>query len=166
MSNYLNQILSSQFEASLCMMHHCIKACPPKDWEGKIANATFRQVAYHTLFFVDLYLTESEEAFQLRELHRTGGDEREPGSCAALDKEATLAYLTICLEKLRTTLAGESEEPLRGPSGFSWCKFTRAEMHVYNLRHVQHHTGQLSSHLRRLVPGCRERSELRWVSTG
>ena len=38
MHRYLNQILSSQFEASLCMMQHCIKACPPKHWDGKIAK--------------------------------------------------------------------------------------------------------------------------------
>ena len=166
MIDLYKQSTLGQFEAALAMLKQCIERCPDDLWEGVIAQLSVRQVAYHTLFFVDLYLTESEDAFQLRELHRTGGDEREPGYCAALDKEATLAYLTICLVKLRTTLADENEETLRGPSGFSWCKFTRAELHIYNLRHVQHHAGQLSSHLRRLVPECRDRTELRWVSTG
>jgi hypothetical protein len=155
-----------QFEAALAMLKQCIQRCPDDLWESNIAQLTVRQVAYHTLFFVDLYLAVDEDTFPLRELHLLGGDERKPGYCAALDKEGTLAYLAVCLEKVRTTLASESEETLRGPSGFSWCKFSRAELHLYNLRHVQHHAGQLSSHLRRLLPDCRNRYELRWVSTG
>ena len=166
MIDLYKQSTLGQFEAALAMLKQCIERCPDDLWEGVIAQLSVRQVAYHTLFFADLYLTQSEDTFQLRELHRAGGDERESGSCAGLDKQATLAYLAICLEKLRTTLADESEETLRGPSGFSWCKFPRAELHLYNLRHIQHHAGQLSSYLRRLLPDCRNRTELRWVSTG
>ena len=166
MIDLYKQSTLGQFEAALAMLKQCIERCPDDLWEGTIAQLTVRQVAYHTLFFVDFYLSANDETFQLRELHLVGGDERESGSCAALDKQPTLAYLAICLEKLRTTLASESEETLRGPSGFSWCKFTRAELHIYNLRHVQHHAGQLSSHLRRLLPDCRNRTELRWISTG
>lgn len=39
------------------MMDHCIRACPEEHWEGRIANASFRWVAYHTLFWLDLYLS-------------------------------------------------------------------------------------------------------------
>src|SRR4051812_18031949 len=118
MSDYLNQILTAQFEAALCMMHHCIKACPEKDWEGKIANQTFREVAYHTLFLVDFYLAPSEEAFQLRDLHKSGGDERGDAVSVGLSKAETLSYLTICLEKARETLASENAGILQGPCGF------------------------------------------------
>jgi len=160
------QIMLGQFEAALAMLKQCIERCPADLWESKVVEMTVRQIAYHTLYFVDLYLSASENDFPLRDVHHLGGDEREPVVSPGLDQAATLAYLAICLEKLRSTLACETEETLGGRSGFSWCKFNRAEMHVYNLRHVQHHTGQLSSHLRRFVPECRGRSELRWVSTG
>jgi hypothetical protein len=66
MIEYLKQILTGQFEAALAMLNQCVQACPPKHWEGKIANDTFRQVAYHKLFFIDLYLSPNEEAFTLR----------------------------------------------------------------------------------------------------
>src|SRR5688500_7446844 len=99
MSHYLSAILSSQFEAALCMMHHCIKTCPPGLWHSKIANATFRQVAYHTLFFVDLYLSKDADAFRLRPLHRIGGDERGPTVSRGLSKSQTLDYLKICRQK-------------------------------------------------------------------
>lgn len=155
-----------QFQAALAMLKQCIERCPGELWESKVAGLTVQQIAYHTLFFVDFYLTADECVFTLRDLHLLGGDEREPLHSPGLEKQATLDYLAVCLKKLETTIATESEECLRGPSGFSWCKFSRAEMHIYNLRHVQHHAGQLSSHLRRLVPDWQDRSELRWVSTG
>ena len=160
------QATLGQFEAALAMLKQCVERCPPDLWESQVAALTVRQIAYHTLFFVDFYLTPQEDAFELRELHRVGGDEREPVNSPGLTQEQTLAYVAVCLEKLRLIIAGETEETLRGPSGFSWCKFPRAEMHLYSLRHVQHHTGQLSAHLRRLVPECQERSELRWVRSG
>jgi hypothetical protein len=166
MLDIFKQTTLGQFEAALAMLRQCIDRCPEQLWEGKIAELTVRQVAYHTLFFVDFYLTADEAAFELRDLHRIGGDEREPINSPGLSRVETLAYFPICLEKLRTTLAAETEETLRGPSGFSWLPFSRAEIHLYNLRHVQHHAGQLSAHLRRLDPACKERSELRWVRSG
>lgn len=155
-----------QFEAALAMLKQCIERCPNELWESKIAELTVRQVAYHTLFFVDFYLTPDEAAFELRDLHRIGGDEREPINSPGLDKQGTLDYLNFGLDKLQATIAAETEESLRGPSGFSWVNFSRAEMHLYNLRHVQHHAGQISAHLRRLDPACKDRHALRWVRTG
>jgi hypothetical protein len=55
MIDYFKTILRGHFEASLCMLDKCIRECPPEHWESKIANGTFRQVAYHTLFYSDLY---------------------------------------------------------------------------------------------------------------
>ena len=65
MVEYVKSILTGQFEASLCMLNQCVQKCPPEHWEGKIANDTFRQVAYHTLFYVDYYF-HPRETFQLR----------------------------------------------------------------------------------------------------
>ena len=46
------------------------------------------------------------------------------------------------------TIARESANVLKGPSGFAWRKCTRAELHCYNIRHVQPHAAQLSLRLR------------------
>jgi len=165
MSNYLNQILTAQFEAALCMMHQCIKACPEQEWEGKIANQTFREAAYHTLFFVDFYLSPSQDAFALRDLHKVGGDERGDAVSLGLSKTETLDYLTICLEKARETLASESAGILEGPCGFP-RKLSRGELHIYNIRHIQHHTGQLSAYLRRLDPKLIDSTIIPWVGSG
>src|SRR3954466_14455165 len=99
MLDYFKQILTAQFEAALCMMHQCISACPAKHWEGKIANDTFRQVAYHTLFFVDLYLSPSEGAFHLRDLNHRVGDGRGSTLSPGRNRDETLSYLAICRQK-------------------------------------------------------------------
>jgi hypothetical protein len=166
MIDYVKQILTAQFEAALAMMDQCVRACPLEHWEGKIANDSFRQVAYHTLFFVDLYLSPTEQAFTLRDIHHRGGDERRPIRSAGLSKDDTIDYLTICRHKMNDTLAAESRESLEGPSGFSYRRVSRGELHLLNIRHVQHHAGQMSAYLRRADPALNDAKALPWIGTG
>ena len=51
-----------------------------------------------------------------------------------------LNYVELCREKARRSLAAETAESLAGESGFWWYKITRAEFHLNNIRHLQHHT--------------------------
>ena len=64
------------------------------------------------------------------------------------DKPFVLSYLQYARAKAQETIARESAEVLSGPSGFAWRKCSRAELHVYNIRHIQHHGAQLSLRLR------------------
>ncbi len=168
MIEFVKTILSGQFEAALCMMDHCIRACPPEHWEAKIANRTFRWVSYHTLFWADVYLSPGDEdTFELRDFHRRGGDERnDAANNPGLSKDETITYVSICRRKMLETLAAETAESLQGPSGFPYRPNTRGELHVYNLRHVQHHTGQLSAYLRRVDPSLNAGDALPWIGTG
>jgi uncharacterized damage-inducible protein DinB len=166
MIDYIRQILAGQYGASLAMLKDCIAACAPEHWEGMIANGSFRYVAYHTLFFTDYYLSPNENAFELRDLHARGGDEREDQLSPGLSKEETLAYAVICREKVAPSLANETVESLQAPAGFGRRKFSRGELHIYNIRHIQHHTGQLSAYLRRVDPQRIEKDSLRWIGSG
>ena len=151
MIDYLRTILTGQFEASLCMLDRCIRRCPDEHWEGTIGNGTFRQVAYHALYFVDLYLSPSAEAFAPPEFHRRAGGGRIGGDAGGLTRAETRAYLAACRRKAVETLAAETPESLGGASGFARLPFSRGELHLYNIRHVQHHAGQLSAYLRRVA---------------
>jgi DinB superfamily len=166
MIDFVKQMLTGQFEASLAMLNQCIEACPPEHWEGKIAQGTFRWVAYHTLFFVDLYLTTNEESFELRDIHENGGDERRPVPSVGLSKDDLLKYVPICRQKMLASIAAETPESLAGPSGFSWYTCSRGELHLVNIRHIQHHTGQLSAFVRRVDDRYKDRKTLSWIASG
>jgi DinB superfamily len=166
MLGHFKLIVTAQYEAALSMLRQCIEACPPERWEDTIAQGTFRWVTYHTLFFTDLYLSPSNETFELRDLHERGGDERGSTACPGLSKDDTLAYLHLCHQKAIDSVAIETEESLAGPSGFFWYEITRGEMHFVNIRHIQHHTGQLSAFLRRIDDRYKDHKTLRWIGSG
>ena len=50
--------------------------------------------------------------------------------------------------KAVATLAAETEEDLCAPAKFARRNFSRAELHVYSIRHIQHHAAQLILRLR------------------
>ena len=166
MSELLKRILTGQFEASLCMLTRCAELCPPQHWEGKVANDTFRQILYHALFYADYYLSPGEQAFELRALNRRGGDERGPDLSPGLSKTETLEYAALCRIKANEILAAETADTLAGPSGFARHPFSRGELHVYNIRHIQHHAGALSAYLRRIDGALPDQRALPWVGQG
>lgn len=170
----LSSVLASQLQAALSMLTECIRLCPAEHWDDPVAKYPVWQVAYHTLCFVDAYLSPSPEAFErLIEERRAAGTDFHPTGVAELSEEypsrrfeqgELLAYAQVCHEKIDRVLGegpdAESPETLAGPSGFPRLKFSRAELHIYNARHINHHAGQLSALLRRLG------LEPRWVGAG
>ena len=162
MIEYVKQILSAQFEASLGMLDDCIQNCPPIHWQNKIANMEFGYVPYHTLCFVDLYLSPSLDSFVLREFHNEQDENRfKPKADHPITQTLVSDYLQICLQKMRETIAQETETSLNLPAEFDWlAEMTRGELHIYSIRHIQHHTGALSAYLRRL------KINLKWGHTG
>lgn len=162
MSDFARQIITGQFEAALAMMADCVEQCPDEHWDDKIAKYPFWLVAYHTLCFVDLYLSPDEKAFKPRaDLHPAGWSEYDDEyPSRRFDKSEITRYLTICREKASEILAAETPASLEGPSGHSRLAFSRGELHIYNTRHIMHHTGQLSAVLRKL-----DRNP-RWVKSG
>lgn len=150
-------LVLSQFEASLDMMAHAVQRCPAKHWEGIIGKYPFWQVAYHALCFVDLYTAPSNEAWRPHpELHPKGLAElQKEYPSRSFAKAEILAYIELCNDKVRASLAAETPKSFARPSGFSWVPVTRAELPIYSLRHLQHHVGQLTAYLRRAKVGTR-----------
>jgi uncharacterized damage-inducible protein DinB len=153
MLDFVKTILRGQFEASLSMLDRCIRTCPPEHWDGVVGARTFRQVAYHTLYYTDLYLSPGKDALERRDLHRRGSE---------LNQEEIRAYLKVCRRKAVAMLAAENAASLQADSEFSRLSLSRGELHLYNIRHVQHHSGQLSAYLRRFVRD----GKLPWIKSG
>ena len=84
--------------------------------------------------------------------------DREP--VGTYSKEQITTYLRFCREKAIAVLAAETEESLAAPARFG-RPISRLELHVYNIRHVQHHAAQLILKLR-LEAGV----DIPWVGSG
>ena len=165
---YRSSVLG-QFEAALWMLRDCIEKCPPELWSGPasiIGKYEFWHVAYHTLYCTDYYLSPTEASCVLQPQFYPGGpsDAADEYPSRMMRKDELLAFVEYCLNKLRDVLRSETEQSLKGPSGFPHKRIPRADLYLYNMRHVMHHTGQLSAYLRRA--GLPEDRQPRWKSVG
>jgi hypothetical protein len=151
----MRTLLLNQFEAALSTLSHCIDRCPDASWNGPVANYAFCQAAFHALFYADYYLGRGPASFRDQRFHldnpRVFRDYEEFEDHAPrnlYDRESLRRYVRHCRDKAAQAIAVETAESLAGPSGFERLPFSRAELYVYNLRHVQHHAAQLILRLR------------------
>jgi hypothetical protein len=148
-----------QLGAAIEMLENAMRACPDQLWIDRSQRPEFWYLAFHTLFFLDLYLSESVEGFvppepfTLDELDRSGVlPER------VYTNDELQAYLEHGREKCRAKLAGLTEEEAGRRCGFPWLDISVSELFLYNMRHVQHHAAQLNLILRQKTD-----SAPRWV---
>jgi len=173
MDNFWKTTLWQQFGASIDMLENAILACPDNNWgdlekkpefwrkswllefregEPRLREARcqeFWYMAYHTLFFLDLYLSETGEGFMppapfsLSELDPEGAlPER------VYRKEELIIYLKHCYGKCRARIESMTDEKARQVLDHVWRGLPAAESLIYTLRHVQHHAAQLCLLLR------------------
>ena len=162
----IRNAVNSQFLAALAMLEQTIKRCPPDLWVDPHAEDQFWQVAYHALFYTHLYLQESETAFRpwakyRKDYHMLGPipweGNRMPDIGEPYTQAEVLEYLAFCGEEGQ---AKQAEMEFWGPSGFAWLPFTKLELQIYIIRHLQQHTGELGARL------SSRGVEIGWVSTG
>lgn len=148
-------LIARQFEAAFCMLGACVERCLEDRWHEPVASLKFCQAAFHVLFYTDTYLSTTWDEVPLQGFHLEHqaifGDYEETKpkvQQAVYTKDFVRSYLRFCREKAARVMAAETEETLARNPGFDWLKFSRAEVHVYNIRHIQHHAAQLSLRLR------------------
>jgi hypothetical protein len=160
MDPFWRTILWQQFGAAIDTLDNALVACPDSLWRWRLWRvpssdhplppelAEFWYLAYHTLFWLDLYLSGSAEGFAppapftLEELDPAGVvPERH------YTKEELRGYLAYARQKCRTTFETMTEEQARQPVNFPWGKgwpISYVELLLYNMRHVQEHAAQLN----------------------
>ena len=139
----IRSVLKSQYHASLAMLRDAIAHCPPEEWLSAGRKNASWQLAYHTLFFAHLYLQRDEASFRLWEKHHGGGDgtEGEPYTQAE-----ALEYCEFCDGMVDNAV--EALDLDRTECGFSWYRMSKLEHQFVNIRHIQHHGGQLIDRVR------------------
>ncbi len=136
------------------MLHSAIELCPEDLWFSTEYRNRFWHIAYHTVFYTHLYVQPSETDFQAWNKHVPNSNYLGPRPWAKNEpfqipepyaKSDVQDYFELCLAEV------EKQVPLirlEDGSGFSWLPFDKFELQAYNIRHLQHHTGQLIERLR------------------
>lgn len=152
MLNNLQESLWRQFGASIDMLVNAIASCPDNYFT---TNKRFYYLAYHSVVFLDYYLTIPPTdfspilSFTIKDI-----DQRPPESIGDMipdelySKEALMDYVNHSRAKCKAMIKSltnddilnvrftEGQEP--GDMDYSIV-----EILLYNLRHTQHHIGQL-----------------------
>ena len=148
-----NAIIGSQCGAAIDMLEHALRACPEGLWREALWHhpgeppeaAQFWYLAYHALFWLDLYLSGAVEGFAppapftLDELDPAG---RYPNR--AYSQVELLTYLNHCRQKARAITAALTPSQANRRCRFPWGEVSFAELILDNMRHVQEHTAQLN----------------------
>ena len=152
-------IIWSQFGAAIEMLENGMKACPEKLWSDRSQRPEVWYMVFHTLFFLDCYLSDSLEVFT----------PPAPFTLDELDSAVILpkrvyskvelqSYLEYGRKKCWQTMDALTEEEAERRCGFDWLELSVGELLIYNMRHVQHHAAQLNLILRQNID-----SAPRWV---
>ncbi|HLJ34026.1 MAG TPA: DinB family protein [Ktedonobacteraceae bacterium] len=155
--------LWQQFGATIDMLENALEACPAALWKERLWRnspdhplppefppgfAEFWYIAYHTLFWLDFYLSGCREEdfsppapFTRAEFDATGLPER------PYTKEELHAYLATTRRKCHDTISALTDERAHQPVEYPWAQgqtVSFLELQFYNMRHVQEHAAQLS----------------------
>ncbi len=145
MDTSLKKILWQQFGAAIDMLENAIEACPGNLWNS---SEQFWYKAYHTIFYLDYYISEAPETFRppspftLSEFDPSGILPEQ-----VYNKSELLDYLSLarqrCHDRIASLTNAQSTEIFS-----SYKNYTITEILIYNIRHVQHHVAQLNMLLR------------------
>lgn len=162
----ITQVIKSQYHAALEMLKQIIAECPDTLWDDPVYENRFWRVAFHALFYTHLYLQDTEQDFALWSGHRGQAQflgrvpwppHDEPKIEEPYRKEELLEYLGVCQKIVEEKVTNLNPD---APSGFDWLPFGKLELQLYNIRHLQQHTGELSERL-----GTKAHIDVVWVGT-
>jgi len=143
-----------QFAAAIDMLESALCNCPDELWTMMMWEdepdqwvaagfSSFWYVGYHTLFWLDLYLTGAEEGFA----PPAPFDLVEMESGEVLPRTYTraelLQYTDYCRTCCRTVLLDMTQDDAYRLCRFPWGEMPFLELQLRNLRHVQEHAAHL-----------------------
>ena len=150
-----------QFGAAIDMLDDAIGFCPDHLWTTvvwkDIEDARFGQfwcVAFHTLSWLDLFLTGSEQGFVSPSPFSRETLPEQPYTQAQLR-----AYLDQCRSKCQAIITTLTDEQAQQRCVFRWMEPSFLELQLYSMRHVQEHAAQLS-----LVLGHHDVTGFDWIA--
>ena len=161
-------VIWHQFGATISMLENAIRDCPDELWREHLHSedsqqpefAEFWYVAYHCLFWLDFYLSDSIEGFAPPAPFTLSEFEAGLLPDRVYAKDELLTYLEYGRDKCRTRIETLTDEMAPQRCRLDWPEMSIAELLLYNMRHVQEHAAQLL-----LMIGQRVGSAPGWVAS-
>ena len=145
--------IREQYGAAIAMLEQNLKSCPKEVWDERTNGPPFWHVAYHVMWFLDWYLSESKEArvsfkskFGDASSHLEQLNKKPE---IALTSDQLLAYLKEIKEKAKYRFEHLTSDELIQHSVFEWHGNSVLSSLLYNLRHLMLHIGALNLRLHR-----------------
>jgi hypothetical protein len=146
MDSWLNTLVWKQFGAAIDTLDDAIGLCPDQLWTAVVYQdpddvkyGQFWFVAYHTIFWLDLFLTGSSDGFLPPAPFVRGKLPDEPYT-----KDQVRTYLVECRKKCQVTLETLTDDKAHQLCTFKWMEPSYLELQLYCMRHIQEHAAQLS----------------------
>jgi hypothetical protein len=162
-SGTFQQTLWRNFGAVIDMLDDIVKICPEEVWQKE--NRIY-YMTYHTVIFLDYYLTRPVAAFRPILPYHLADTEKLPAGAVddvIPDKHYTREEVRACIASARAKCRKlclqdlsvmnvrwilPEEVDLHGLCPGLVVNYSIQEILFYNFRHVQHHVGQLNMLLR------------------
>jgi len=152
----MKEEFSRQYNKALDMIDEFIDKCPDDFWLSDEFQSPAWQVCYHALFYTNIYLSPTEEGIlkwgeSREEYHnlRRINEDWKPEALKPYSREELKAFLEHIRSCAPSYLEAMSPEKECWPF---WYNQNQLEFHMNNLRHLQHHTGELFERLNNRSP--------------
>ncbi|MFX1561450.1 MAG: DinB family protein [Promethearchaeota archaeon] len=149
--------LDRQLGASLDMLQVAIETATEEMWDHDSDYPPFWRISAHVVFFIDYYfatfrpgVTDIHETYRHPEfLLKYADSYLDDVEDTVVSKEDILKYLNHSRRNLRGHFESDLESQLWDECGFPWLKMTKAELLLYNMRHIMEHTAMLNQILKK-----------------
>ena len=152
MEDLVRNALRGQYRALAQMMRNAIGACPEELWQAEERTPSFNHMAYHIIFYLDYYSGDSPEMFEAYVYPLFAAEEDadlEKVPSKSFTKDELIDYLESAERKCLEVIEGLSADAFARPCAFYWKEGQNVlDLLLQNLRHLNHHIGQLNLVLR------------------
>jgi hypothetical protein len=149
----LKEEIIFQYQCSLKMLIDTVRKCPADLWENdKDYMNGYSRIVYHTLFFSELHLMPATKKFVPWKKHIANYNylaqispvDNEP---IIIEKHYSKEDMIEYAESILALFENPYEENSKDEkNSYKWLEISRVP-HIYNIRHMQHHIGQLVERL-------------------
>jgi hypothetical protein len=142
----------SQYKAALKMLMDVITKCPDELWDDNNYASSYWHIVYHALFYAAFYSSTGPETFIPWEKHKKnynflgtiGADGVSFKIENTYSKVELMDYAEMIFNNMESAVTKLNDDE---KCAFYWLPISTMELQLYNIRHLQHHTGQLVERL-------------------